>query len=219
MTAKLQLELFDGGSVKGRKDPDPPVTHTSGFLSPEECLDLWDKLEKLRWTQNYRVVAGRRVPHPRREIAIGPPNLTYSYSGVSLMTVAMPPFIAELRDRIERAIERELAGQRLDLVIGNRYANGSDHIDWHSDDEPIMGKNPVIATLSLGCPRKFHMKRRGAKLISHKYKLMPGSLFVMGKGTQQEWIHSVPAEPHFQVPRISLTFRPLKASKRPDRSA
>jgi alkylated DNA repair dioxygenase AlkB len=47
-------------------------------------------------------------------------------------------------------------------VLINRYRDGSDSIGLHADDEPELGLDPIVATLSLGTTRRFVLKPRRA---------------------------------------------------------
>ena len=78
---------------------------------------------------------------------------------------------------------------------------------WHADDEKELGDEPVIASLSLGQPRAFHIKHKTNPCLRHKMTLNSGSLLVMKGAMQQHWLHQVPKEPKITQPRINLTFR------------
>ena len=77
-------------------------------------------------------------------------------------------------------------------VLANLYRDGSDSMGWHSDDEPELGAQPIIASLSLGAARRFVLKSRapgGGKL---ELQLEHGSLLVMRGDTQKNYKHSLP---------------------------
>ncbi|XP_078270928.1 alpha-ketoglutarate-dependent dioxygenase alkB homolog 3 isoform X2 [Rhinoraja longicauda] len=94
-------------------------------------------------------------------------------------------------------------------------SNPHDSIDWHSDDEPSLGRDPVIASLSFGETRNFEMRKKPppeekgdytyAEII--RIPLNHGCLLVMEGKTQNDWQHRVPKEYHDRNPRINLTFR------------
>ena len=44
-------------------------------------------------------------------------------------------------------------------VLANLYRDGHDHVSWHSDDEPSLGQQPTIATLSFGDTRTFQLRK------------------------------------------------------------
>jgi alkylated DNA repair dioxygenase AlkB len=113
-----------------------------------------------------------------------------------------------------------LTGYKFRIVIGNQYRSGQDSIGWHSDNEPSMGFNPAIASVSLGSVRKFQIKPRNGKPTD--FWLEHGSLLIMHPGSQSTHLHQVPktnkvAKSAGQnlLPgelcvstRINLTFRP-----------
>lgn len=60
-----------------------------------------------------------------------------------------------LKDRIE-----EITKHTFNSLLCNLYRNEKDSVDWHSDDEPALGRNPVIASLSFGATRMFEMRKK-----------------------------------------------------------
>ncbi|NNL32869.1 MAG: alpha-ketoglutarate-dependent dioxygenase AlkB, partial [Flavobacteriaceae bacterium] len=81
---------------------------------------------------------------------------------------------------------------------------------WHADNEKELGDAPVIASLSLGAERMFHMKHRKDSKLKHKIKLENGSLLIMKGSTQTNWLHQVPKTKKVIGPRINMTFRVIK---------
>ena len=93
-------------------------------------------------------------------------------------------------------------------VLLNRYRDGSDSIGLHADDEPELGRDPVVAALSLGATRRFVLKPRRARLgPSRSFDVDHGSLLVMGGTCQRHYVHGVPRQAGVSGERISLTFR------------
>ena len=97
-------------------------------------------------------------------------------------------------------------------MLINYYRNGKDRVAWHSDDEKELGKNPVIASVSLGAERKFKLRHKKFKenQLKHEVLLANGSLLVMSGTTQHHWMHEVPRTAKPIGPRINLTFRVIK---------
>ncbi len=77
---------------------------------------------------------------------------------------------------------------------------------WHSDDERELGRDPVIASVSLGAERTFQMKHKKGEAQWQKV-LAHGSLLLMKGTTQHYWRHALPKDKTIQQPRINLTFR------------
>ncbi|KAH0620777.1 hypothetical protein JD844_021534, partial [Phrynosoma platyrhinos] len=65
------------------------------------------------------------------------------------------PLLTMLKDRIE-----DFTKNTFNSLLCNLYRNEKDSVDWHSDDEPALGQNPVIASLSFGATRMFEMRKK-----------------------------------------------------------
>jgi alkylated DNA repair dioxygenase AlkB len=80
---------------------------------------------------------------------------------------------------------------------------------WHSDDEKELGKNPIIASLSLGAVRNFQLKHKTDSALKYALALEHGSLLIMKGSTQEFWKHQLPKTKKEISPRINLTFRTI----------
>ncbi|XP_023617447.1 alpha-ketoglutarate-dependent dioxygenase alkB homolog 3 isoform X9 [Myotis lucifugus] len=65
------------------------------------------------------------------------------------------PVLRTLKNQIE-----ENTGHTFNSLLCNLYRNEKDSVDWHSDDEPSLGRCPVIASLSFGATRTFEMRKK-----------------------------------------------------------
>jgi alkylated DNA repair dioxygenase AlkB len=82
----------------------------------------------------------------------------------------------------------------------------------HSDDEPELGRNPTIASVSLGAQRTFVMKHKFRReLKSVHLPLDHGSLLLMKGATQHNWKHGINKLSGPCEPRVNLTFRRIVA--------
>jgi len=116
----------------------------------------------------------------------------------------------------------ERTGSALNCVLCNRYRSGVDSMGFHSDAERELGRNPVIASLSLGAARRFQLRHRdpnrldnsdhGEALSKLDLDLPSGSLLIMRGSTQHHYRHGVPKQPGIVEPRINLTFRRIISS-------
>jgi alkylated DNA repair dioxygenase AlkB len=176
-----------------------------GWLSPPEADDaLADLLGTTPWTQQNIVLFGRTVAQPRLSAWMGDPDSTYTYSGLTQHPAPWTPAVAALRTRVEATAERAYNG-----VLLNLYRDGDDSMGLHADDEPELGREPVIASVSLGAERTFMLKpkRRQREAPPLRLALPHGSLLVMSAAVQHGWIHGIPKEPKVRTPRVNLTFR------------
>src|SRR5690606_32806891 len=112
-------------------------------------------LDEVAWEVQRIRVFGREVESPRLSCWIGDADARYRYSGTDFVPHAWPPSLAGLRERLALT-----AGGSFNSVLLNRYRDGRDAMGWHSDDEPELGVRPLIASLSLGAPRRFVFRHR-----------------------------------------------------------
>jgi alkylated DNA repair dioxygenase AlkB len=168
------------------------------FLPPAEAGTLFERLrDAVPWEQSGH--PGRRFP--RLTAWYADPGLAYSYSGVTHHAV---PWAPELRD--VKASAEAAAGTTWNSLLLNLYRDGRDSIGFHADDEPELGTNPVIGSISLGAERRFVLKHP-ASGENREFALPHGSLLVMGGASQHHWRHGVPKTRKPVGPRINLTFR------------
>jgi alkylated DNA repair dioxygenase AlkB len=145
---------------------------------------------------------GRWVDSPRLSCWMGDPEARYRYSGALFEPEPWHPAIAQLLPRLELA-----CGVRFNSVLLNRYRHGRDSMGWHSDDEPELGPEPVIASLSLGEPRRFLMRMRADHAMKAEWRLAHGDLLVMRGDCQRVAQHALPKMAGVSGERINLTFR------------
>jgi len=159
------------------------------------------------WRDEDIVLFGQRRRVPRRVAWYGDPDAKYTYSGVLHEPLEWIPPIQAVRERAEA-----LAGQRFNSVLLNLYRDGRDGMGWHADDEPELGPQPVIASVSLGATRRFRMRhRRRREIVS--LDLGHGSLLLMAGPTQHHWVHAVPKTTRAVGERINLTFRTVQRAR------
>jgi len=185
------------------------------FLKSTESDQFFKRLlECIDWQQHSIQIYGRRVNCPRLSAWHGDFGAEYSYSGIHLHPEPWSEDLTDIRSRIETVLELSF-----NSVLLNLYRDGRDSMGWHADDEPELGAEPVIASLSLGATRGFRLKKkrktRGyeSRIDSQPETLSiylpPGSLLVMQGKCQAEWKHTVPKTTRKLGPRINLTFRQI----------
>jgi alkylated DNA repair dioxygenase AlkB len=101
-------------------------------------------------------------------------------------------------------------GTNFTTVLLNLYRDGKDSNGWHADNEKELGQNPIIASVSFGATRTFHLQHNSNKEWKQKIMLEHGSLLLMKGTTQHFWKHQVPKTAKPIGPRINLTFRIIK---------
>lgn len=86
------------------------------------------------------------------------------------------------------------------------YRNGQDSVAWHGDYVARTMPAAVVATVSVGAPRRFQLRPAGGGR-SMGLNLGGGDLLVMGGTCQRTWQHHVPKLASAE-PRIAVMFRP-----------
>jgi alkylated DNA repair dioxygenase AlkB len=176
------------------------------FLVPGAVGDADRLMAALRrdiaWRQDEATVMGRRIPIPRLQAWHG--DGQYVYSGIRLEPSPWTPDLLILK-----GVAEDIAGESFNSVLINLYRDGRDSVAWHADDEPSLGRDPVIASLSLGAVRRFQLQHKTTGLRID-LDLPHGSCLVMAGPTQHHWRHQIPKTRRPVDPRINLTFRRIR---------
>jgi alkylated DNA repair dioxygenase AlkB len=186
------------------------VRYEPGWLAVDEADALLRELRSgVAWDQGKITMFGREVPEPRLTAWFG--DADYTYSGRTMRAAPWPDSIARLRARLDAASAGS-AGPHFNAVLLNLYRGGTDSMGLHSDDEPELGTNPIIASLSLGVERRFVLmpKKKSARDRALGLTLGHGSLLVMAGACQHNYRHGVPKQPTRDGERINLTFRTIR---------
>jgi alkylated DNA repair dioxygenase AlkB len=174
-------------------------------LADAAARRLFDELMAVTsWRHEIATVMGRRVPIPRLTAWHG--EIGYVYSGIRMLPAPWNAPLLEIK-----AVAEACAGQAFNSVLLNLYRDGRDSVSWHADNEPGLGRNPVIASISLGATRRFQMKHR-ARGERVSVDLPSGSCLVMAGATQHHWLHQLPKTSRPVGARINLTFRAMVAA-------
>jgi len=156
-------------------------------------------IDETPWRADTVVVYGKRYLQPRLTAWYG--EASYTYSGLTLQALPLSPLLEQLRTAVEQA-----TGRRYKSVLLNYYRDGADSMGMHSDDEPELGPQPVIASLSYGATRTFILRHKRSKRTV-KLDLADGSLLLMAGALQANWLHGINKTTKVVGPRLNLTFR------------
>lgn len=137
---------------------------------------------------------------------------SYRFSG---HTFESGPWASEPLQSLAKHLTAELKSRGFDdaalqSVLVNRYRSGLDSICAHSDKERCLGKNPVIASVSLGATRTFRVSRKSQTVFDNDrkyhgldpkirvpkgqtfdFELHDGDLFVFAGAAQAFWEHGI----------------------------
>jgi alkylated DNA repair dioxygenase AlkB len=199
--------------------PGAELRYASAWLPPNEADALFAALHaEIAWETHRIRMFGREIDSPRRSCWIGDPGTAYTYSRTRFEPRPWPPALGPIRRKLAKAL-----GVEFDSVLANLYRDGRDSMGWHSDDEPELGPEPVIASLSLGATRRFVFKAKSQTkpdamvplpVATERLalELSQGSLLVMSGQTQARYLHALPATAKPVGARINLTFRRIVRS-------
>ena len=193
---------FWNAEDENRLPRDGIAEYSGRVFSAEESAALFEALlTTTPWQQDEVILFGKKHILSRKVAWMGDAGFTYSYSGTSKTASPWTPPLLAVRERVEK-----LCGHAFNSCLLNLYHDGSEGMGWHSDDEKTLGRNPVIASVSLGAERPFRFKHRVTKEVIPLI-LENGSLLVMKGETQHHWLHALPKTKKANAPRINLTFR------------
>lgn len=157
---------------------------------------------EIPWEQHRIRLYGREHASPRLSCWIGDAGAHYTYSRTRFEPRPWTPALDALKVKVQAA-----CGARFNSVLANLYRDGADGMGWHADDEPELGREPVIASLSLGAPRAFAFRDRAARRQRIRLELPHGSLLLMAGQTQALYQHALPKSDRPLSARLNLTFR------------
>ena len=219
MPKQLSLNLFDSQSNNLEDEPEL-VKLPSEMKLPDGNLiiykNLFDRaqsdgffeqlLDDISWRQDQIKMFGKKVNLPRLTAWYGDKGKSYKYSGIKMNPDTWTPTLLVIKEKVETVAELNF-----NSVLVNLYRNGQDYVSWHSDDEPELGNNPTIASVSFGATRRFILRHKSNRdLDKVEVALTHGSLILMQGTIQHFWQHQVPKTAKKISPRVNLTFRVVK---------
>jgi alkylated DNA repair dioxygenase AlkB len=198
--------LFD---VFAPELPDAVIRYYPSFLSNTEADAYFKTLQaSTPWRNDPITIFGKTYPQPRMTSLHGHTTDPYGYSGIVMQPNPMNDTLLEIEKKLKAFSEEPFT-----TVLLNLYRDGKDSNGWHADDEPELGKNPVIASVSLGAERYFHLKHKTDKSQRLKFALGHGSLLLMEGSTQHFWKHQIAKTAREVGSRINLTFRKVLTAR------
>lgn len=184
------------------------------LFSTEIATEIFEKLENeviyLTGDSARVYVYGIWYDIPRKHVAYGDPNLSYTFSGVTIRALPWTDLLLSIRDLLTRR-----TGHVFNFVLINRYKDEEDKIGEHKDDEKELIPESPIASISLGQKRDFILRH---ELLRANYPNAPkrekitlehGSLLLLHFPTNQHWFHLLPKSKKTMSVRINLTFRKM----------
>src|SRR4051812_40828112 len=152
------------------------------YLTALRSADLLAAVEGLPLEHYPTITLYGRTVAMRRDVGFfSDSSEGYRYSGQISRSVPLTPELSELMAEVNATLDTDFNG-----ILINRYADGSDYISPHSDDEKSLSRaNPCVAAISLGASRIFRIRNKQG---SREVDVSPasGSLLVMAGAAFQQ---------------------------------
>ncbi|OGS73810.1 MAG: 2OG-Fe(II) oxygenase [Flavobacteria bacterium RIFCSPLOWO2_12_FULL_31_7] len=185
--------------------PDAEFIYYPNFISKEKADLLFETLlSEIPWQHDEITIFGKKIAQPRLTSLYGNDGKSYGYSNIIMQPHPFNSTLMFIKEEIENKVKEHFT-----TVLLNLYRNEKDSNGWHADNEKELGRDPVIASLSLGEERIFQIKHNRNKEVKQSITLQHGSLLVMKNGAQIHYKHQIPKASKPKKPRINLTFRKI----------
>jgi alkylated DNA repair dioxygenase AlkB len=197
-----QLSFFaETGQSKGL--PEELLEYHAGFIDQKTSDLLLQKfIAEAPWKQTKQKMWDKEYLTPRLTSWHGDMGTDYSVSGQIANPNPWTPELLMLKEKVEA-----VANIKFNSVLLNYYRDGNDSVAWHSDRESVLGKNPIIASVSFGQVRGFDIRNKADHKEHYSVKLEHGSFLLMKAGLQEHWEHRIAKSVKPMKARINLTFR------------
>ena len=189
-----------------KQPQDLNIELIKGFYDKAKADRLFDSLlnsEEIEYQSRNIKLFGKVYKQPRLISWHGDPKASYTYSGELFKPTPWTKDLKKIKGDLKEKLDVDF-----NSVLLNLYRDGQDSMGLHSDDEKELGKNPVIASLSLGETRRLRFSHR-TKKESFNLELCHGDLLVMSGETQELYKHELPKSKKELGPRLNLTFRKI----------
>ena len=197
------MDLFNPQS-RNLLPRDGEAIYFGPLCTANEADELFAALmEEIDWQHDRVKLYGREIVTKREVAWHGDAAFQYTYSHNTKTALPWTPTLQNIKQMVEAE-----SGDSFNCCLLNLYHSGEEGMAWHADDEKELLPDGVIASVSLGAPRRFVFRHKADKekaeiLLAH------GSLLLMRGTTQSHWEHSLPVMKRANGARINLTFRTI----------
>nr|DAZ87933.1 TPA_asm: hypothetical protein [Polynigra virus 2] len=165
-------------------------------------IDLWDTLQSLPWTPPPK-------PFIRQQLNYG---CAYAYTSNDFPDRNPTDWMDELMRIASDATSLVTnTPTRFNQILFNRYVNGAVGIPFHKDNEKALGRNPTVASLSVGASRNFTIsdtdQRNRQRDYVYRVATRTDILSIMTGTFHSTHFHGVPATRKDIGERFNITFR------------
>lgn len=176
---------------------EPELEYISNFIQEPEQKIVFQHLKKLPFISSEHFMFGSQKKSSVKYLWVSDTGLSYVFGSTMLYPLEAHPFsdypvLQCIRDYVEG-----YTGEKFNSVLVNRYEDGMTKLSYHHDDDPWLGDNFIVPSISFGAKRKFLVKQKNTASKNPKtltYILESGSMVLMGRTMQKYWLHAVPQQ-------------------------
>ena len=185
--------------------PNDGTAQYFGKIFTEEQRSLYyvKLLEEIHWKHDEVKMFGKDIITKRKVALYGDEGIAYQYSGKNKTAENWTDLLLEIKSAVE-----EFSGEKFNACLLNLYHNGSEAMNWHSDNEKEILEDSAIASVSFGAERKFGFRHHSSQ-EEISLMLENGSLLMMKGVIQKYWKHKLFINSKITEPRVNLTFRTI----------
>lgn len=143
-----------------------------------------------------------RICHQRRDVGFfSDESKGYRYSSAMAKARPLTPWLRDVLKKVNT-----LCQDRFNALLVNYYADGTNYIGKHADDERNLGTSGVFA-ISAGAERTFRIRDKADGEILFDIGLGNQVCCWMMGDFQKEFTHEIPQQKRIKEPRCSITCR------------
>lgn len=180
---------------------NPDIIYESEFIPKENINRCIEILSELPYISSQHNLYGKIKFSSVKYVWVTDTGLPYNFSK-SMATPLKPysfedfPVLLCFKKYLEKFISIKYnINQTFNSVLVNCYKDGSTGLSYHDDDDPWLGKDFIVPSVSLGAKRRFYVKSKDkSKKHVYKYELESGSLAIMRESVQKFWLHAIPKQ-------------------------
>tara|TARA_R100000322_G_scaffold131803_1_gene87774 strand:+ start:1919 stop:2539 length:621 start_codon:yes stop_codon:yes gene_type:complete len=175
------MDLFDDGHRESLAIDDAEIVLWRHVEFGDDKQLLERLIRETNWRQDRITLWGKSYLQPRLLAWYGDSDAEYSYSGITLVAEPWSDLLLSIKSKVET-----LSGSTFNSVLVNYYRDHRDSMGFHADDEPELGENPVIASVSFGEERRFVLKHKRRKDLDRLVLPLPSSSLLLMAGETQK---------------------------------
>lgn len=187
------------------KNPEDTAYLARGYFTDTILIDdCVAYVKPLLHQKPHVVVFGKKCRQNRNVGFFSDESIGYKYSNNLMESQPLGDKMTKLLYMVNSTL-----GTNFNGILVNEYADGTDYIGDHSDDETGLTQSGVVS-ISYGAERIFRIKDKKTKKTIHNELTTQYGILQMGGDFQKLYTHGVPIQKKIKTSRLSFTFRTHK---------